>query len=62
LLSSVRTEEMPDGVIYKPCGNRRAAACPSCAKTYQRDAYHLVRAGLVGGHGVPWTGPHSGSG
>ena len=44
---------MPDGVIYKPCGNRRAAVCPSCAEVYQPDAYQLVRAGLVGGKGVP---------
>jgi hypothetical protein len=46
---------MPDGVIYKPCGNRRATVCPSCAATYRRDAYQLVRAGLVGGKGIPTT-------
>jgi hypothetical protein len=44
---------MPDGVIYKPCGNRRASVCPSCSKLYQHDAYQIVRAGLVGGKGVP---------
>jgi hypothetical protein len=53
VMSSVDTADMPDGVIYKPCGNRRATVCPSCASTYQRDAYQLVRAGLVGGKGVP---------
>jgi hypothetical protein len=53
LLSSVDTASMPDGVIYKPCGNRRAAVCPSCSDRYKRDAYHVVRAGLVGGKGVP---------
>lgn len=53
LLSRVSTQDMPDGVIYKPCGNRRASACPSCADTYRRDAYQLIRAGLVGGKGVP---------
>jgi hypothetical protein len=47
------TEDMPDGVIYKPCGNRRASVCPFCSKRYQRDAYQIVRAGLVGGKGVP---------
>jgi hypothetical protein len=47
------TESMPDGVIYKACGNRRAAACPSCSERYKRDAYHVIRAGLVGGKGVP---------
>ena len=29
------------------CGNRRHAVCPSCAQTYQRDAYQLLRAGLA---------------
>ena len=48
---------MPDGVIYKPCGNRRATTCPGCAETYRRDAYHLIRAGLTGGKGVPPTSP-----
>jgi hypothetical protein len=33
--------------------NRRASVCPSCAKTYPRDAYQLVRAGLIGGKTVP---------
>jgi hypothetical protein len=43
------TDDMPDGVIYKACGNRRAEICPSCAETYRRDAYQLIRAGIVGG-------------
>ncbi|HEY0699068.1 MAG TPA: replication initiator, partial [Micromonospora sp.] len=49
------TAGMPDSVIYKACGNRRATVCPACARTYQRDAYQLLRAGLVGGKGVPTT-------
>ncbi|MFD6679719.1 replication initiator [Micromonospora parva] len=53
LLSAARTEDEPDGEIYKPCGNRRHAVCPSCARTYQRDAYQLLRAGLAGGKGIP---------
>jgi hypothetical protein len=53
LLSSVNTASMPDGVIYKACGNRRASVCPACSDRYKRDAYHVVRAGLVGGKGVP---------
>src|SRR5690349_12901799 len=53
LLSTLDTQGMPDGVIYKPCGNRREAMCPSCSKRYKRDAYQVVRAGLVGGRGVP---------
>ncbi|MEV4321475.1 replication initiator [Microbispora rosea] len=52
LLSTLPTSTLPDGVIYKACGNRRATVCPSCAETYRRDAYQLVRSGLVGGKGV----------
>jgi hypothetical protein len=55
ILSETSTHEMPDGVIYKPCGNRRASACPSCSRRYQRDAYQIVRTLLVGGKGVPDT-------
>jgi hypothetical protein len=54
-LSAADTAAMPDGVIYKNCGNRRAAACRSCSTTYRRDAFQLIRAGLVGGKGVPAT-------
>jgi hypothetical protein len=53
ILSTFDTEPLPDGIIYKPCGNRRASVCPSCSKRYQRDAYHVIRSGLVGGKGVP---------
>ena len=55
LLSLVRTADMPDGIIYKACGNRRATVCSSCAEVYRRDAYHLIRSGLVGGKTVPET-------
>jgi hypothetical protein len=55
LLSHLDTATMPDGVLYKACGNRRASVCPSCAEVYRRDAYQLIRAGLVGGKGVPAT-------
>jgi hypothetical protein len=53
VLSEASTAGMPDGVIYKPCGNRRESVCPACSQTYKRDAYQVVRAGLVGGKGVP---------
>jgi uncharacterized Zn-finger protein len=46
---------MPDAVIYKPCGNRRATVCSHCSKVYQRDAYQIVRSLLVGCKGVPET-------
>ena len=53
VLSTTSTAAFPDGVIYKACGNRRATICPGCAETYRRDAYHLIRTGLIGGKGVP---------
>jgi hypothetical protein len=45
--------DAPGGVVLVRCGNRRAAICPSCAYVYQGDVYHLVRAGLEGGKGIP---------
>jgi hypothetical protein len=54
-LGRLHTHQLPDAAIYKACGNRRATVCPTCAQTYQRDAYQLLRAGLVGGKGVPET-------
>jgi hypothetical protein len=48
IVGTVDTDTMPDGALYTPCGNRRAAVCPSCAETYRRDTYHLIHAGLRG--------------
>jgi hypothetical protein len=53
VLSHQHTDSLPDRAIYKACGNRLAAACPSCSRRYKRDAYQLMRAGMVGGDGVP---------
>ena len=53
ILAETATAGMPDGVIYKPCGNRRESVCPACSDRYKRDAYQVVRSGLVGGKGVP---------
>ncbi|WP_338059689.1 replication initiator, partial [Actinomadura welshii] len=55
LTHSRSTAHLPDGVIYKACGNRRANVCPSCADTYRRDAFQLIRSGLAGGKTVPAT-------
>ncbi|MEU9334425.1 replication initiator [Streptomyces sp. NPDC048290] len=41
------------GRLLIACGNRRAAICPTCARLYRADTYHLVRAGLVGGKKIP---------
>ena len=42
-----------DGPIFTPCKNRRATVCESCSAHYAHDTFHLVRAGLSGGKGVP---------
>ncbi|MEV7231626.1 replication initiator [Polymorphospora sp. NPDC051019] len=55
LIDERHTDHLPDAAIYKACGNRRATVCPACAGVYQADAYQLLRAGLVGGKGVPDT-------
>ncbi|WNM41685.1 plasmid replication initiator protein RepSA [Micromonospora halotolerans] len=47
-MATIDTEDMPDGAIYTPCGNRRASVCPSCAEVYRRDTFHLIKAGLQG--------------
>ncbi|MFG1612436.1 replication initiator [Nonomuraea wenchangensis] len=53
LLHRYTTKHEPDGVLRVPCKTRRASRCPACAETYRADTYHLIRAGLVGGKGVP---------
>jgi hypothetical protein len=47
------TDQLPDAILYKPCGTRRESVCPACAEVYRWDAYHLIAAGLRGGKGVP---------
>jgi hypothetical protein len=47
------TASEPDGVLPVACGNRREAVCPPCSAVYKRDARQLVRAGLLGGKGIP---------
>ncbi|WP_433220457.1 replication initiator [Microtetraspora malaysiensis] len=55
LLHRYTTRTEPDGILRVPCKTRRTSRCPSCAETYRADTYHLIRAGLVGGKGVPET-------
>ena len=51
ILHEIRgTERAP---LLVPCGNRRRTWCAPCARVYQWDTWHLVKAGLVGGKGVP---------
>ncbi|GAA5082399.1 hypothetical protein HNP84_003920 [Thermocatellispora tengchongensis] len=54
-LHTYTTAGEPDGVLRLPCKTRRASRCPACAETYRADTYHLIRAGLIGGKGVPET-------
>ena len=49
------TADLPGGVIRTACGNRRESVCPPCSQVFKRDARQLVRAGLVGGKGIPET-------
>ncbi|MDR7273610.1 replication initiator [Catenuloplanes atrovinosus] len=52
LLHETSTAGMPDGMLYKPCGNRRERVCPHCSARYKRDAYQVVKTLMVGGKGV----------
>jgi len=47
--SCFRSADLPLGVLYRPCGNRRAEVCPPCSRKYARDTFAMLRAGLVGG-------------
>ncbi|SNR79867.1 hypothetical protein SAMN06265360_12011 [Haloechinothrix alba] len=49
------SDDVPDGMFYVACKNRRASVCPACSETYRADTYQLVKAGLMGGKGVPET-------
>ena len=47
------SDDQPFGRLLVPCGNRRASRCAPCSRLYQEDTYQLIKAGLVGGKGVP---------
>lgn len=53
VLSAYTTDTEPGGRLPVRCRNRRSSRCPSCAYEHAGDSYHLVRAGLVGGKGIP---------
>jgi len=55
ILDRRHTDQLPDRAIYKACGTRLATVCPSCARTYQGDAYQILRSMLLGGNGIPGT-------
>jgi hypothetical protein len=53
LMRSYASAEEPTGVTFVRCGNRRASECESCSRLYAADMFHLIRAGVSGGKGVP---------
>ncbi|MEV6036089.1 replication initiator [Nonomuraea sp. NPDC052116] len=55
ILPAYTTDGEPSGRLRVACGNRRASVCLACSQTYQADTFHLIRAGLSGGKGVPET-------
>lgn len=55
VLDSYASDRAPLGMLYRACGNRRADVCPACARTYARDTFELIRAGLLGGKTIPAT-------
>lgn len=55
VIESFRAEDQPLGLLFKPCGNRRADVCPACSRLYARDTFEVISTGLHGGKGVPET-------
>lgn len=55
MLSNFSSSDSPLGVLFRPCGNRRADICPACSRVYARDTFEMLRAGLTGGKTVPET-------
>ncbi|MEU9834787.1 replication initiator [Streptosporangium sp. NPDC048047] len=55
VLHAYRTDDEPSGHLLVACGNRRASVCPACSEVYRADTFHLIRAGLSGGKGIPET-------
>lgn len=52
VVGSFSSDNAPLGVVYRPCGNRRAEKCAACSRVYARDTFAMVRAGLLGGKTV----------
>ncbi|TQF07624.1 plasmid replication initiator protein [Kitasatospora acidiphila] len=53
VLHSYSTDGEPGSRLAVRCRNRRASRCQPCSREHAGDTFHLVRAGLVGGKGVP---------
>ncbi|MFF5720627.1 replication initiator [Streptomyces buecherae] len=55
VLHEYSTATAPGGKIAVRCRNRRQSVCAPCSWVHAGDTWHLVRAGLLGGKGVPPT-------
>ncbi|MGP4112516.1 replication initiator [Streptomyces sp. 4N509B] len=53
VLSHYATRDEPGERLLVRCRNRRASVCAPCSRLHAGDTFHLVRAGLVGGKGLP---------
>jgi hypothetical protein len=53
VLTQAGSPDAPDGIVFVACKDRRSACCAPCSRLYERDAYHLIAAGLRGGKNVP---------
>lgn len=59
VLDSFRSVDAPLGAVYVRCGNRREHVCPACSRTYARDTFAMITAGVSGGKTVPTTVTHN---
>jgi hypothetical protein len=55
VVSSFSSADAPLGVLYRPCGNRRAEVCPACSRVYARDTFAMIKSGMTGGKTIPQT-------
>jgi hypothetical protein len=53
VVSEFSSDATPFGAVPVRCMNRRASVCRPCSRLYRGDAYHLARAGMAGGKGIP---------
>ncbi|HTJ72807.1 MAG TPA: replication initiator [Actinospica sp.] len=53
VLHAFYSADLPFGVLMLPCRNRRQGVCLPCSLIHNGDSFHIVRAGMVGGKGVP---------
>lgn len=55
VLALLGSQEGGAAILLVCCKDRRASCCPYCSRLYERDAYHLLAAGLRGAMSVPET-------